>query len=276
MRIAKLGRFANLRSASLFLLHLALLSLAISDAQTSAHTRTVSAPVRRTYPQSLVESGAASFQQNCAFCHGKDAGGGESGPDLTRSRLVTEDRDGDKIGAVVRNGRPDKGMPPFAFSDRQIAGLMAFIHTQQNAASSRKGGRKGVDVADLQTGNVEAGKRYFNNEGGCAKCHSPSGDLAGIAVRFEGLALEKQMLYPANAKSKVTVTPLSGPAITGTLDYLDEFTVGLIDAAGTYRSWRTKDVNYVIDAPVNAHVELFSRYSDDDIHNLMAYLQTLR
>ena len=84
------------------------------------------------------------------------------------------------------------------------------------------------------------------------------------------------MLYPENAKSKVTVTLASGQTITGTLDYLDEFTLGLIDPTGVYRSWRTNDVKYKIDAPVNAHVELFSKYTDADIHNLMAYLQTLR
>ena len=133
-----------------------------------------------------------------------------------------------------------------------------------------------MDVSDLQTGNAEAGKQYFNGAGGCATCHSPTGDLAGIASRYEGLELEEQMLYPKDAKSKVTVTLASGQTITGTLAYLDEFTVGLIDAAGVYRSWRTSDVQYKVDAPVNAHVELFSKYTDDDIHNLMAYLQTLR
>ena len=66
---------------------------------------------------------------------------------------------------VVRNGRPDKGMPALTFSDRQIAGLVAFIHTQQNAVPAKKGGRKGVDVSDLQTGNVEAGKKYFDGSG---------------------------------------------------------------------------------------------------------------
>jgi cytochrome c oxidase cbb3-type subunit 3 len=71
------------------------------------------------------------------------------------------------------------------------------------------------------------------------------------------------------------VTLASGEVVNGTLEYLDEFTVGLIDESGTYRSWRTRDVRYKVDAPVNAHVELFSRYSDADIHNLMAYLQTM-
>jgi cytochrome c oxidase cbb3-type subunit III len=231
----------------------------------------------KSYPPALVQSGRALFRQDCSFCHGRDAGGGESGPDLTRSKLVTEDVDGDKIGVVVRNGRPDKGMPPFDRSDQQIASLAAFIHTQQSRALSRgSGGRKGVDAVDLQTGNAEAGKQYFEGIGGCSGCHSPSGDLAGIASRYRGLELEEQMLYPRHAKSKVTVKLSFGQTITGNLAYLDEFTVGLIDSTGAYRSWRTSDVQYKVDTAVDAHVELFSKYTDADIHNLMAYLQTFR
>jgi cytochrome c oxidase cbb3-type subunit 3 len=255
------------------------LSVALAAAQTPVPPKAVKpdTPVaRKSYPQTLIQSGRDLFRQDCSFCHGRDAGGGETGPDLTRSKLVAEDTDGEKIAPVVRNGRPDKGMPRFDRSDQQIASLVAFIHTQQYLALSHKGGRKGVDVADLQTGNVEAGKKYFTGAGGCATCHSPTGDLAGVASRFRGLELEEQMLYPRHAKSKVTVTPASGAAITGTLAYLDEFTVALTDAAGSYRSWRIADVQYKVDAPVNAHVELFPKYTDDDIHNLMAYLQTLR
>lgn len=237
-------------------------------------------PPSKSYPAALVEKGAALFRQDCSFCHGRDAGGGESGPDLTRSKLVASDVDGDKIGAVVRNGRPDKGMPAFDRSDDQIASLVAFIHTQRkNAlAGGRRGagGRKGVDPEDLQTGNAEAGKRYFEGAGGCAKCHSPIGDLAGIASRYKGLQLEQQMLYPKDPKSKVEVTLASGQKISGILEYLDEFTVGLVDSSGWYRSWRIRDVQYKVDAPVEAHVDLFSKYTDDDVHNLMAYLQTLR
>jgi cytochrome c oxidase cbb3-type subunit III len=258
-----------------------LMSLAVCGAQTPTDgTRAPSVagqngtPLRKSYSPALVQSGGSLFQQNCSFCHGRDAGGGESGTDLRRSKLVTEDVDGDKIGIIIRNGRSEKGMPRFDFSDQQIASLMAFIHTQQNNALTR--GRRDVDVSDLKTGNVEAGKQYFNGAGGCATCHSPTGDLAGIASRYEGLKLEEQMLYPKDAKSKVTVTLASGQMISGTLDYLDEFTVGLIDPTGVYRSWRTSDVKYQIDAPVDAHVDLFSRYTDADIHNLMAYLQTLR
>lgn len=223
-------------------------------------------------------AGDALFQQNCAFCHGRDAMGGETGPDLTRSKLVLTDKDGSNIAQVIREGRTttDKKMPAFLFSSSEVAGLVAFIRARVAIADATKGGRRGVDVSDLQTGNAELGRQYFNGAGGCAKCHSPTGDLAGVASRYEGLQLEERMLYPRNAKSRVTVTLPDGQKITGVLAYRDEFTIALTDADGTYKSWPTDGVSYTVDSPVNAHVDLFSRYTDDDIHNLMAYIQTLR
>jgi len=225
---------------------------------------------------SLSDAGAALFEQNCAFCHGRDAMGGETGPDLTQSRLVRRDRTGDAIAAVIREGRPDNKMPPFNFSTQQVRSIIAFIHEREAEAVAHPGGRRGVSVADLQTGNAAAGKRYFEGAGGCAKCHSATGDLAGIASRYEGLELEERMLYPRGVTSHVTVTLPSGETISGALAYRDEFTVALHDANGVYHSWSTSRVRYVVHAPVDAHVDLFSKYSDDDIHNLMAYLQTLR
>jgi cytochrome c oxidase cbb3-type subunit 3 len=235
-----------------------------------------SKPAPQKFPPALIESGQILFQQDCAFCHGRDAGGGETGPDLTRSKLVNDDVKGEKIGAVVRNGRPDAGMPRFSLTDDQIAGIVAFIHNQKTIAESHKGGRRGVDVADLQTGNVEAGKAYFNGAGKCSTCHSPTGDLAGVANRYEGLKLEERMLYPRDAKSKLTVTLPSGQTITGELAYKDEFTIALRDDQGRYRSWPAGSVKFAVDAPAEAHAELLSKYTDEDIHNLMAYIQTLR
>lgn len=227
------------------------------------------------HPSSLAEAGGVLFQQNCAFCHGRDAGGGEAGPDLTRSKLVRTDVGGDKISEVVRDGRPARQMPGFNFSSQQLLSLAAFIHLQESKAVAQKGHRRGVDVSDLQTGNVEAGKKYFDGAGTCAKCHSATGDLAGVASRYEGLKLEERMLFPRDVKNRVTVTLPSGGKIAGTLAYQDEFTVGMRDQDGNYHSWPTSGVAYVVDSPVNAHVDLFNKYTDDDIHNLMAYLQTL-
>jgi cytochrome c oxidase cbb3-type subunit 3 len=219
--------------------------------------------------------GRTLFGKNCAFCHGKDADGGESGPDLTRSKLVARDIRGDKIRATIHDGRIEKGMPPFPrLTPAELADLIAFIRDETKKAKANPGGRKGVDVADLQTGNADAGKAYFDQK--CASCHSPTGDLAGIASRREGLELEMQMLYPQNAKSKATVTTPSGETISGLLAYKDEFNIGLIDANGWYRSWPVDEVKFKIDAPQDGHVDLFPNYTDNDIHNLMAYLQTLR
>ena len=205
-----------------------------------------------------IAPGRGLFLQNCAFCHGRDAMGGESGPDLTQSKLVLADHDGDKIAAVVREGRQGANkMPAFQFSSQELAGLVAFIHARVQAAAEHPGGRRGVAVADLQTGSVEAGKQYFNGVGGCAKCHSAGGDLAGIAKRYQGLELEMQMLYPRGAKSTVTVTTASGKTYAGILAYRDEFTVGLRDADGVYHSWQTRLVHYKVNSPVVAHVERF-------------------
>ena len=96
-------------------------------------------------------------------------GGGEEGPDLTRSTLVAEDKNGDKIGPVVRNGRPEHGMPRFNVSTEELASLVAFIHDQKTLAESQIGQRRGVEVADLQTGNVEKGRAYFNGAGKCTR-----------------------------------------------------------------------------------------------------------
>jgi cytochrome c oxidase cbb3-type subunit 3 len=224
----------------------------------------------------LVETGQSLFLQNCAFCHGRDAEGGETGPDLTASQIVALDVRGNRIAAVIRNGRPEKGMPAFNLTDPNIDALVAFIHSQAAKAKSQVGGRRGVDVSDLQTGNVEAGKSYFNGPGGCSRCHSPAGDLAGVATRHQGLKLEERLLYPENAHAKATVTLASGTTITGTLAYKDEFTIGLRDSSGWYHAWPISEVKYSVDDAAEAHVDLLSKYSDNDIHNLMAYLQTLK
>ncbi|QNI35993.1 c-type cytochrome [Edaphobacter albus] len=242
----------------------------------AAQASSAQAGVRKQAPinNEHVAAGDTLFQQRCAFCHGRDASGGESGPDLTRSKIVLNDVNGSTIADIVRNGRAGK-MPPFQMSETEMSDLVAFIHAQEQKAKA-SGNRKGVDVADLQTGNVAAGKQYFEGAGTCSRCHSVTGDLAHIATKYQGLQLEMHMLYPRDAKGKATVTLPSGEKLTGTVEYHDEFYLGIKLQDGTYRSWPVSKIHYTIDAPHEAHAELFSKYTDDDIHNLMAYLQTLR
>ena len=223
-----------------------------------------------------VENGGNLFMQNCAFCHGKDAGGGETGPDLTRSKLVEGDKNGETIGAVVHNGRVEKGMPRFSLSDSDVLSLVAFVHSQQDKFMSQTGTRKGVEESDLHTGNAAAGKQYFEGAGGCVKCHSATGDLAGVATRFTGLKLEQQMLYPTDAKTKISVKTKTGQTLAGELIYQDEFTIGMRDSFGSYHSWPVGAITFQVDRPADAHVAAMSKYTDDDVHNVLAYIQTLK
>lgn len=228
----------------------------------------------KTFPPALVSAGETTFVQHCAFCHGRDTGGGESGPDLTRSKIVTEDVDGNQIGPIVRNGK--NAMPRFTVSDQELLGLAAFIHTQKTLAESQNGKRRGVEAKDLATGNIDKGKQYFNGAGKCSSCHSPTGDLAGVATRQDGLRLFQRVMYPRGAKVKTTVTLSSGETVTGTRAYLDEFTVAVRDASGRYRSWPVSKVKIKEEDPAEAHVELLGKYTDDDLHHLMTYLMTLK
>lgn len=238
--------------------------------------------VAQEFPAEQIATGRALFGAQCGFCHGRDTAGGETGSDLTRSPLVASDVRGDKLAPHLRAGRIEKGMPAFALPTEDVAAIVAYIHEQKKRADSAVGGRRAVDPSDLQTGNAVAGQRYFENA--CARCHSPTGDLAGVATRLVGLPLLRRMLYPTPGGREdpslvpqtVRVTLGSGQVITGRLAHRDEFTIALTDDKGWTRSWATDRVKFTVDDPLEAHVEQLAKYTDADMHDVLAYLQTLR
>ena len=224
----------------------------------------------------IVERGRQQFQQSCAFCHGPDATGGR-GPDLIRSKLVADDAKGNLIGQVIRNGRPDKGMPPLPLNDDQIQAIAAFLHARAQESLDSARLPKSYAVSKLLTGNRQAGEAYFNGAGGCKGCHSPSGDLKGVAAKYSPLELEARMLYPEKAPpSTVTVTTASGEQVTGSLVHLDEFSVAMRDLSGRYRSFSRDQVKVEVHDPLAAHRALLNTITEDDFHNLFAYLETLK
>lgn len=248
-------------------------------AQSPASQRPPETVNPQSYSEQDIKAGENRFASQCGFCHGRDAAGGETGPDLTRSMVVAEDLRGDKLGPLIRSGRQDKGMPAFDMGADDIRVIVAFIHDQKTKAESLGGGRRSVDVADLQTGNVDAGRRYFSSN--CSSCHSATGDLAGIATRFQGLPLLQRMLYPtsgrpAPAPAKVTVQLRTGESITGSLVSRDEFSVVLTDGAGVRRAFASEAVQFKVDDPLETHFELLGKYTDSDMHDVFAYLQTLK
>ena len=241
----------------------------------------------KDYDSASLERGKKTYSANCAFCHGGNAKGGESGPDLLRSLTVLHDENGDLIGQVVLNGRVDKGMPKFSFSPEQVGEIAAFLHDGVRAAAQR-GTYK---ILNILVGDASAGQAYFNGAGGCMSCHSITGDLAHVGSKYDPVALQQKIVMPREGRFfgrqaapdkgtavTVTVTLPSGGVVHGTLDRIDDFAVSLIDGNGEHRSFsRDGDVPKVeLHDPMKGHTELLKQYTDADIHNLTAYLETLK
>ncbi|HZC42571.1 MAG TPA: c-type cytochrome [Acidobacteriaceae bacterium] len=225
-----------------------------------------------------VQRGRADFQRSCAICHGTEAMGGV-GPNLVQSSLVRHDENGNLIAPVIQDGRPDKGMPAFPMmNSAEISDVVAFLHARVAVASvvSSEGLANGYSLQQLLTGNAEAGKQYFYGAGRCATCHSPTGDLAGIARKYSPADLEARFLYPPDDNVTATVTLSSGKERHGKLLHLDAFYVAIMDQEGWYRSWPMQQVKVREQDPLTGHLDLLSKYTDKDIHDVFAYLETLK
>ncbi len=226
-----------------------------------------------------VGRGQANFKSSCGFCHGADATGSRA-PDLLRSSVTVHDENGNLLAPVIRNGRPDKGMPAFAnLKDTQVADIVAFLHHQAALALHSAHVPGDYPVAKLLTGNLAEGKTFFFGAGGCSGCHQVDGDLKGIAAKMSPVDLQQAMVYPGgkNApKVKATVTAKDGTRYEGPVVHRDEFRIGIMCQDGWYRSFAVSDVDIAIQDPLQAHRALMNRYTDADIHNLFAFMETLK
>lgn len=238
-------------------------------------------------PPEVVKRGQALFVPNCGFCHGSNAGGGNSGPNLVRSVLVLHDKGtGKEISPVIRNGRPAKGMPAFNFTDAQILDIAGFLLSRNQAAANRME----YQLLNVVTGDAKSGEAYFANH--CASCHSATGDLAHIASKMDAPALQSRFLYPRaqadfgpaapvhpRSQPTVSVTLASGQHFAGKLDHIDDFSVSLTEDSGEHRSWLIESepgIQIKVNNPLQGHIDLLKRYSDADMHNILAYLETLK
>ena len=244
---------------------------------------------RQDYPQrppgdpAAIERGKGLYSVNCQFCHGADTRGGDGGPSLLRSALVLADDHGELMAPVVRSGRP--GMPKFTLTDDQVADVAAFVHSFRAAGYDESRMRP----PSIVVGDAKAGEAYFASK--CASCHSPTGDLRGLATRIaDPRLLQQTWLMPGSGAGRgaapvvsvpattVTVTLPSGERVEGKLDRIDDFTVSLTTADGTRRSFRTEGNTPKVDVhdPLQPHRDLWRTYSDTDIHNVTAFLVTLK
>ncbi len=218
------------------------------------------------------ERGKGLYASNCAFCHGSQGQGSEQAPSLVRNYMIGQDRNGELLGPVIKNGRQGQGMPAFgSLQPGEISDLVAFLHLRNNAGRSG-----GLPETALLVGDAKAGQAYFTSH--CSTCHSSSGDLKGIGSRYSPVALVVAFLTPRTDKpTEVKVVLPSGQSVSGTLRDIDEFVVSLDDSNGEYRSWPREALKSVdVMDPLAPHRAMLIRYTDPDIRNLLAYLVTLK
>jgi mono/diheme cytochrome c family protein len=241
------------------------------------------------FDQASVDRGAAIFVNQCGFCHGSNARGGSSGPGLTRSALVQDDEAGRQLGVFLRAGRPDKGMPAFQLAADQIADVATFLHS----AIFLSANRRLYQVLDILTGDPKAGEAFFGGAGKCAACHSAAGDLRGVGAKYDAITLQGRLLMPRGGRGagppqpayldknaiRVTVTLPSRQVVSGVLVRLTDFDVTVYDPkSGQIRSWlRNGDVPKVdVVDPLQGHLDLLPVWTDADMHNMTAYLASLK
>jgi cytochrome c oxidase cbb3-type subunit 3 len=246
--------------------------LALAAVAVTAQETAVAKPDAMKAPAAV--RGQAVFTQNCAACHGTGATGG-MGPNLITSAIVRHDTGGDEIGKIIHEGRMDKGMPAFPnITATQVSDIAAYLHAKV-ALASRASALSGstVSASNLMGGDATAGKTFFNAK--CTSCHSPTGDLAGIAKKRDPSDLQMAMLLP-KAKAETGSVTAQGKTLKGTFVHRDEFTVTLRTADGTTQTWMTPRVTIKADDPLKGHRDLLPTYTDKDRHDVFAYLETLR
>jgi cytochrome c oxidase cbb3-type subunit III len=240
----------------------------------------------RAFDPAAVERGRSAFGEKCSACHRQNARGGEgfAGPDLIRSVVVLQDANGRQIAAHLQTDHK----PPMALAPSEASDVGTFLHREITYAAERTN----YQLQFVMTGNAKAGEAYFNGAGGCSKCHSPTGDLRGVGARNDGPRLQALIAFgtigggrgrgEAGAASRTarraTVALPSGETFSGVLLRLTDFDVTIRGEDGAPRSWlRSGGVPKVTIAdPLQGHIDLLPKYTDATIHDLTAYLATLK
>ena len=245
-------------------------------------------PARPPADPAVVQHGKQVFAVSCGFCHGSDARGGETGPNLVRSQLVLDDQHGELISSVIRNGRMDKGMPKFEMGDTDISDIATFLHS---LPTNIRGLPSSAPI-NILIGDAKEGEEYFNGHGKCNTCHSVSGDLAGIGAKYDPKTLQNLLVSGGGGGSgfgggtgsasrvpptTVTVTLPSGRKYEGKLAHLDAFNVALTSGEA-YRSFAINSGTPKVEVhnPLQPHIDMLPNFKDTDIHNLTAYLVTVK
>jgi cytochrome c oxidase cbb3-type subunit III len=220
--------------------------------------------------------GETSFQAlGCAACHGRNAEGA-SAMDLIDSKTVRDDVCGDTIRNLITKGHPPGREPAAKDGDSQIFDIVDYLHRRIDETDFLpRYTRLELDRMML-SGDANAGGAYFNGAGGCSSCHSLTGDLKNIG-RYDPLALGTRLVSPpGSAKATARVTTASGQIFRGQVLTMDAFDVSIQLENGASATWERDAVKVEVKDPLDAHRDLIPKYTDAEIRNLVAYLETLK
>ena len=242
-----------------------------------------------------IERGRTLYSVTCTSCHGADARGGQlGGPNLLRSQLVLADQDGEAIVPVIQSGRPDKGMPPMPLNAEDAKAVAIYLHSLL-AAAGRQGSPPPVDAPPLNivVGEAEAGQAFFAAK--CVTCHSATGDLQGIATRIPDAKTLQNIWVSGGANPgrggrggrgrgssgavvTATVTTPAGEKTEGQLRRIDDFIVTLLLADGSERTFRREGDRPKVEIrdPLQGHRDLLAVLTEKNMHDVTAYLVTLK
>ncbi len=229
------------------------------------------------------ERGAVLFRPSCGFCHGAEARGAQ-GSDLTQSAAINADSDGQALAALLKVGRPEAGMPPFAdLSAREVADINAFVRSKAVEQ------RKPMDLAKMVVGDPAAGKAYFDGPGKCSTCHSADGEFKGIGARMSPLTLQGRMVNPRAVgrgqgaagpppvRARATVTLDDGEVVAGEVVQVNDFFITLSGPNGSRTIARDNEKpRVVISDPLEAHRQQMMKWTDKAMHDVTAYLVSLK
>ncbi len=245
---------------------------------------------RPTGDAAQITRGNAVYGISCRGCHGADLRGGDmGGPNLLRSQLALSDRDGEKIVPVIQGSLQGSGMPAITMSPEDAKAVAVYVRSVLATIGGQGKPPSSLEPPSILVGDAAAGQAYFATK--CSGCHSVSGDMKGIAARIaDPKTLQNTWVAgggrggrgrPSASAGKpvtVTVTRPGGKPMEGRLVRLDDFLVTLQLPDGSSRSiQRDGDVPKVeVHDPLSAHRELLSVYTDKNMHDVTAYLVTLK
>jgi len=197
---------------------------------------------------------------------------GAMGPSLVTSDLVLTDEHGQQLSAFLKKGRPEKGMPAFAtLSHQQMIDITEFLHLQvENVAN-----RGSYKMLNILVGNAAKGKVYVDRH--CMSCHTVE-TFAHIASKFRSPEqLQRNWIWPARYGTLTAKVKTPEGTFSGWLKQISDFRITLVDRSGkTHTIDRGPGVDVQMSDRLAGHQEIIMTLSNDDMHDVTSYLETLK